>query len=197
MSTMPHFVNYGPHEVSTKTSMGKHLWEMERKPDYDPRNHVYPRMLYKAYKGEDGVVRCMDTDPKPYLYPNQEMYRMACERVTAFNLSCQKTIGLVPENGPTELRAAEEEGWRTTPQAAMEFVFSLEKAITTAAAERAYQDRNMSEKARVEIAAAEAETPDQVPEVKAKPAVKKLDGRSKAAKAAKAAKAETGPSEAA
>ena len=187
MSTMPHFVPYGPHEVSTKTAMGKHLYEMERKPDYNPRNHPFPKMLYKAYKGEDGVVRCMDSDPKPYLYANQEMYRMACEKVNAFNLSCQKTIGLNPDNGPAELRAAEEEGWRQTPQAAMEFVFSLEKAITQAAAERAYQDRNMSEKARVEIATAEAETPDQVPEVKEKPAVKRVHWKT-AQKAAKAAK---------
>jgi hypothetical protein len=188
MSSMPHFVPYGNVEVSTKTEIGKHLWANERKPDYDPRNHPYPKMMYKAFKGEDGVVRCMDSEPKPFLYPNQEMYRMACERVSNFNLTCQRTVGLVPDNGPAEQRAAEEEGWRSTPREAMDFVFSLENAITKAASERAYQDRNMSEKARAEVAAAEAETSDQVPEVKEKPAVKKVHWKT-AQKAQKAAEA--------
>lgn len=184
MSSMPPFVQYGPHTVSTTTEIGKHLWEHERKPNYDPRNHQFPKMLYKAYKGEDGRVRCMDTDPKPFLYPNQEMFRMALEAVHNFNESCQLTV-----SSPEEQKAKEEEGWRESPKAAMDFVFSLERAITQAAAERNHEDRNMSEKARAEIAAAEADTPEQVPEIKEKPLVKKIDGRSKEAKAAKASQA--------
>lgn len=180
---MPAVVPYGPHEVSTKTEMGRHLWSMERKPGYDPKapENQYPKMLYKAFKGEDGVVRCMDSMPKSWLYPNQEMYRMALEAAEHFNTSCQRTVG-----SPEEHRAAEEEGWRTSPRDAMDFVFSLQKAITVAATERAYADRNLSEKARAEVAAAEAETTEQLPEIKAKPTVK-IDGRSKEAKALKAA----------
>jgi hypothetical protein len=180
---MPAVVPYGPHEVSTKTEMGKHLWSMERKPNYNPEapENIYPRMMYRAYKGEDGVVKCMDTMPRSYLYPNQEMYRMAVEAVEQFNTSCQRTVV-----SPEEQKAAEEEGWRTSPNAAKDFVFSLERAITVAATERAHADRNLSEKARAEVAAAEAETPFQVPEIKEKPTVK-IDGRSKEAKALKAA----------
>lgn len=188
-NSMPSEVMYGSIPVSTRTEVGKHIWSHERKPGYDPAQNPYPRMLYRAYKGEDGVVRCMEEEPKPWLYANQEMYRMACERVAQFNLSCQKTVGVNPDDGPGEERAAAEEGWRTTPQAAMEAVFALQKAIATAASERAYQDKNMSEKARAEVAAAEADTPDQVPELKEKPKVKKVHWKTaqKAAKAAQAA----------
>lgn len=180
---MPATVPYGPHEVSTKTAMGKHLFEMERIPGYNPKaiENQYPRMLYKAYKGEDGVVKCMDSFPRPYLYPNQEMYRMAVEAVEHFNTSCQRTV-----QSPQEQRQAEEEGWRDTPIGARDFVMSLERAITQAATHRAYEDRNISEKARAEVAAAEAETPDQLGEIPEKPTVK-IDGRSREAKAAKAA----------
>jgi hypothetical protein len=182
---MPAVVPYGPHEVSTKTEIGKHLWSMERKADYNPqsRQNMYPRMLYKAYEVE-GVVKCMDTPPKPYLYANQEMYRMACENVDHFNISCQKTVGLIPDNGPSEQATAEEDGWRTTPEAAKAVIFALKRAITHAAMERAAADKNMSEKARVEIAAAEAETPDQIGEIREKPAVKKVHWKT-AQKAAK------------
>jgi hypothetical protein len=187
MAGMPAVVPYGPHEVSTKTEMGKHLWSMERKPNYNPEapENIYPRMLYKAYE-VDGTIKCMDTVPRSYLYPNQEMYRMAVEAVEQFNTSCQRTVGLIPEQGQAEQLEAEAEGWRTSPQAAKQVLEDLHKAVTKAAMERAYQDKNMSEKARVEIAAAEAETPDQLGEIKEKPKVK-LDGRSKEAKALKAA----------
>ena len=187
-NSMPSEVMYGSIPVSTRTEIGKHIWSHERKADYRPENNPYPRMMYRAYKGEDGVVRCMDAEPKPWLYANQEMYRMACEQVAQFNLSCQKTVGVIPENGPAEERAAQEEGWRTTPQAAMESVFALQRAITTAAAERSYRDRNISEKARAEVAAAEAETPDQLPEIKQKPIKKHWKTLQKEAKEAQSGK---------
>lgn len=172
-NSMPSEVMYGSIPVSTKTEIGKHLWQHERKPGWSPANNPYPRMLYRAYEGEDGVIRCMDAEPKPYLYPNQEMYRMACERVAQFNLSCQKTVGIIPEQGPAEEAAAFEEGWRRTPKEAWDRAKQLHDMVATAAAERAYQDRNLSEKARAEIAAAEAETPHQLGEIAEKPLVKK------------------------
>lgn len=179
MASMPHFVPWGPHEVSTKTDFGKELFKHERRPDYNPKANQFPMMLYRAHE-VDGKVMCMDVYPKSFRYSNMEMYRMACEAVDNFNLSCQITV-----NSDTEYNQKRAEGWRDDPKEAYDYAMKLHDDIVRAAAERNYQDRNMSEKARGEIAAAEAATPRVLPEIPEQRTVK-LDGRSKEARALKA-----------
>ncbi len=57
----------------------------------------------------------------------------------------------------TEARHLESQGYRMGQTAAIAYVEGLEQAVAVAAAERNYQDRNASDKAKAEIAAAEAE----------------------------------------
>jgi hypothetical protein len=64
-----------------------------------------------------------------------------------------------------EETASLERGWRRTAQEAKERFEGKEKHISDAAAHRAFEDRNMSEKARAEVAAVEAETVEHVAEV--------------------------------
>ena len=86
------------------------------------------------------------------------------ERAERFTTQCQLTIG-----GPEEMERARRDGWRETPQEALKFAHGLDDDIAKAAAHRAYEDRNMSEKAKTEIQAAEDGTSEQVAEVVATP----------------------------
>lgn len=174
-------VPFGPHLISATTEVGKELIKFERKADYNPKNHVYPRMLYRAYKGGDGVVRCMDGMPNPGLYPNGEAYRRACQSVEEFNISCQMTVGTEAEQSK-----AEAEGWRESPSEASEAIFAQERAIGEAAAWRANQDKNRSEKAQAEVAAAEASTPEVLADIPTRREVIKVDGRTKEGRALRA-----------
>jgi len=68
-----------------------------------------------------------------------------------------------------ELRRAKDEGWREGPSEAIEFQLSLQKAVSNAAAERNFEDRNMSEKAKAESAAAEADADGHLGEIPEQP----------------------------
>ena len=176
--SMPSEVMYGSIPVSTKTPLGKELWPHERKPDYNPDEHPYPKMLYRAYEQEDGRIRFIEGHPKPFLFVNPEQYRQACEEIDNFNLTCQLTVGKDgPENleaSRAEQRRAEADGWRENPDKAKERIRDLHRDIVKAATETAYRNRNMSPGANAEWAAAEAETPHVIAELPEKPTVKKM-----------------------
>lgn len=165
--SMPSSVMFGSIEVPTKTEIGKELWSHERKPDYDPAKNVYPRMMYKAYKGEDGRVRCMDSEPQSYEHATQEMYRMALAKWEVFTKSCQLTV--LDEQG--EL-SAKSNGWRNTPKEASDAVFAWEKEMAHVATETAHANRNMSPAAKAEFQEAEDATPHILPEMPEKRTVK-------------------------
>jgi hypothetical protein len=128
-------------------------------------------MVYKAYKGTDGVIRCMESEPSQFGYADMSMYQRAMDRVRAFNESCTKIV-----QNPEEMKRAHAEGWRETAKDAEAAQMAWEHDMQRAAAERAYEDRNMSEKARAEIATAEAQTLDPLVEV---PVKRRSPGRPK------------------
>ena len=57
----------------------------------------------------------------------------------------------------------ESQGYRMGRKAAQDYVIELEQMVAVAAAERNYQDRNMSEKAKAEAEAVELQTIQHVP----------------------------------
>ena len=67
-------------------------------------------------------------------------------------------------------------GYRKGQVAAIEYVKSLEQMVAVAAAERAYQDRNMSEKAKAEVEKVEASTIQHVAVIPETP-IKRKRGR--------------------
>jgi len=132
-----------PVIITAESPLGIELAKWEQ-PGYDPRQHPYPKMLYKAKKRQGAL--CVGD-------PYDE----------AFSASCQHTV-----KSEAEKRKANDEGWRDSPTEALQHAEALEKAISDAAAHRAFEDRNMSEPAKAEAAAADAETADHVAEVPAK-----------------------------
>lgn len=141
--------------ISPDSELGKELAKWNKPHDIrDPHNH-FPRMLYMAQTRPDGVSSVCET--------NDDVFAGKPGAAEAFNGRCQRIV-----QSEQEERIAEEQGWRHSPAEAMERHESKEKSIADAAAHRAYEDRNMSDAAKVEIAAAEAETAGHVPEVKQK-----------------------------
>jgi hypothetical protein len=111
----------------------------------------------------------MDTDPHQSMFLTQDQYRQASEKVALFNRSCQKIC-----QDETEHKQALSEGWRDSPKEAEDAQWGYEKDIAKAAAHRAYEDRNLSEKAKAEVRAAEDATPNILGEIPAAPTVKKV-----------------------
>jgi len=117
------------------------------RPDH---REEFPRMVYKASKRVGGPFICVD--------PTDE----------AFSGRNQLIVG-----NEAELDRAVNQGWRFTPQEAVDHATSLEDAVSIAAAERIQRDRKMGEKAREEAEAADAATADHLPEIPEQPKAKR------------------------
>lgn len=114
----------------------------------------YPAMLYKARKYNDqGAWKTHVPEPQREAFPTDQDWRRAQELAERFTASCQRIV-----NSKEEAEAAYRDGWRPHPKEAVDFMNGLDDDIAKAAAYRAYEDRNMSEKAKAEIAQAEAES---------------------------------------
>ena len=124
----------------------------------------YPRMLYKAQlnpisnRMEVNLTRdVMSADRKDVLLSAEN-----------FNNSCQMTV-----NSDAEVEKYARDGWRKSQAEAMQFVRDLEAFVAEAAANRNYTDRNASDAAKREIAAAEASTHKNLAEIPEAPRLKR------------------------
>lgn len=112
----------------------------------------YPAMLFKAQRipGNGKWATSMQTPPF-FGFRDENEWTRASEQANYFKTQCQMVV-----KSDAERARAHEDGWRDTPQEAVEYANELDKLIGNEAAERAYRDRNMSEKAQAEVAQAEA-----------------------------------------
>ena len=148
------------------------------KPGRPDVYQAYPKMLYMARQTPSGKWQTHLEAPAQFGFHDMNEWDRACQAAAKFTESCQRTV-----QDESEHKRAREEGWRDHPTEAMEFRNALESAVGKAAAERNWQDRRMSEKAKAESTAAEAEHFGHLGEIPAKP----VDRMAKA-RAAKAAK---------
>lgn len=110
----------------------------------------FPKMLYKAFR-RNGSLVCNATPPDPSLFNSPGEYARAEAEASRFTRECQMIV-----NSPEELSRAMESGWRESPADAVAHVKSVDRETSTAAAHREYEDRNLSEAAKREIATARA-----------------------------------------
>lgn len=116
----------------------------------------FPQMLYKAQ--EDPMDHRFKVSlAKDYVSLDKTLILLSAE---SFNATCQRTV-----NDEREYRQAYAEGWRETQAGAMELHEGREQEKAVEAAVRAHQDRNMSEKAKAEIADVESHTKEHVLDV--------------------------------
>jgi hypothetical protein len=102
----------------------------------------YPRMLYRARRRDDGQLMVID--------PTNEQWSRGSYAIAHNEHELEKLMG---------------QGWRKTQQEALEYAHGLEEDISDAAAHRAYEDRNMSDKAKVESVQVEEASGLHVPEI--------------------------------
>lgn len=129
----------------------------------------FPLMLYKAFRDDNGQVKCMEPPPLIHDYLSMPEFMRAEARANAFTQKCQHTV-----RSEDEYQRARANGWRDTSSDAIAHFEALQREIADAAAEEQFRLRKMSGKARAEHAAADAATSDHVVEV---PIPRKKPGR--------------------
>jgi hypothetical protein len=131
----------------------------------------YPRMLYCArqippgFPGAGKWAISMDP-PQNFGFRTPEDWERARQAAMRFTESCQCVVNDEREHGR---KRESGEGWCDSMPDAMEWRKKLEDQIGVAAAERNYTDRRMSDKAKEESAAAEAEHFGHLPVIPEKP----------------------------
>lgn len=120
----------------------------------------YPKMLYRAQRLPNGQIRCVAAPPNPLHFNDPKDYEREFERTEAFNKACQRIVG-----DESEHLIAQGQGWCEDIPAAMAQAEREAAAISTAAAEAAYQAARMSERALAEFAAADAASEHHVVDV--------------------------------
>ena len=120
----------------------------------------YPKMLYKAER-RNGKIACMEAPPDRYNFADDRSFMRAEEAARVFTERCQLIV-----NNETEYARAMESGYRETPQDAIEHANAREDAFSKEVAHRNHDDRNLSERAKAEITAAELEAGQPVAEVR-------------------------------
>ena len=152
------------------SNYAKHMQQFEQFPGKygnNPGNpytyRPFPKMLYRAEE-YNGAVRCMAAPPDSYEFKDDREYDRARQSAEKFTARCQRIV-----QDEREMQKAMEDNWRESPDEAVKALEARRRAHSDAEAERAYADRNMSEAAKREIAAAAAETDGHLAEVKEAP----------------------------
>jgi hypothetical protein len=157
--------------INPGSELGKELTKWEQFPRHTVDGEIippgnpytyrpFPKMLYKAVKGDDGRIRCLDTLAPISLFPTMDAYQRESLRVDAFNASCMMQVG-----STDEMERAKRQGWvEGGPDKAIAALKALEDDISTAAAEANAKALGMTAKAKRERAAREAATDEHIPE---------------------------------
>ena len=134
--------------ITPESELGKEMAKWNVKRPFAP----FPRMLYRARRRPDGVVSVGES--------SDAVFGGNPGSAESWTNGCQLTV-----NDDVELSRAAEQGWRATPAEALAHFESRERGKAEVAALRNFEDRNMSDAAKAEIAAAEAASPEHVAEV--------------------------------
>ncbi len=107
----------------------------------------FPKMVYRAEVWQGKPV-CMAAPPEPMTFPNPQDFHRSEEAANRFTERCQLIV-----KDESEYQAAMENGYRESPEEAVEYLQGRMRKQADGAAERNYEDRNMSERAKAEAAA--------------------------------------------
>ena len=123
----------------------------------------YPRMLYRALKKPNGQVICMEPEPSPFGWQNEQDYARACLHAEGLTKSCQHIV-----HSEQEEREAIASGWSLSAKEALARFEAHEQEIARVAAEVNFAARRMSDTAQREHATATNATHEHVTDVQPK-----------------------------
>ena len=148
-------------DTDSEEAKERRKWEQHPSPYGPPGNpyrfRAFPAMLYRARQippGMPGAGKWATGLERPsrHWFPSPEAWDRACQEIDSFARSTQITV-----NDEAEYKRARAEGWCDSAPEAEQAALAAQQELSTLAAHRAYEDRNMSEGAKAEAAAAEAE----------------------------------------
>lgn len=145
-----------PMVITPESELGKELAKWEKPYHFEP----FPKMLYKAFRRPDGVISVGES--------NDAIFGGHPGAAEAWSKRCYQEVG-----DEYELTREMEKGWRESPDEALAYLKAKDEALSTSAAHRAHEDRNMGDLAKAEAAQAEAATAEHVAEVPEKPRQRK------------------------
>lgn len=131
------------HELAKHEQLPRDVIAVDQLGNSVPPGNPYvfrrwPAMLYKAFKKDGGAVMCCD-NPMAY---REEADQLAAEQ---FSRRCQLLV-----HNESQYDRAKADGWRDTPQEAIDEFELQQQRIGDATAERHFRDERMSTKAQEE-----------------------------------------------
>lgn len=120
----------------------------------------YPRMLYIAKRLPNGKPGVMMDPPSSIGWTDAGAYTKAVLDAESFTASCQRIV-----NDRYEHDKATKQGWRPSPQEALDAFEAEQQDVARAAAETAFAAQRMSDTARRELAEADEGTSEHVTDV--------------------------------
>lgn len=169
-----------PMIIQPESELGKELAKWEKPYVYRP----FPKMVYRAQK-VNGKAYCVMPAPSQFGWRDAAEYQQAILHAEAVTMQNQLTV-----QNEDELKRARDNGWRETPQAALDHLEAVEQDIAKAAAEANFGVRRMGEGAQREHKAATDSTHEHVVDVKPK---RKYSRKSKAVPVAVTGSGEVAP----
>lgn len=159
--------------------------------EYGKPGAEYPKMLYRAQQIPPGLPGAgkwaTSVQTPPYFgFRDEKEWDRACQMAERFGQGSQTIV-----HGAEEHERAKNDGWCDTPTLAEAAANKFNTAISDAAANRAWNDRNMSPEAKAEVARVESEHFGHLPEIPRTPVKKHVKRGGRRAKAPK--QAETVP----
>lgn len=106
----------------------------------------FPKMLYRA-ELFNGKIACMAAPPQSQDFVDPREMERAEEKARRFTEQCQLTV-----NDEEEMQRAMESGWRHSAKDACTYLEAREDEKGQVTVHREYEDRNMGEGAKREIA---------------------------------------------
>lgn len=121
--------------------------------DYGKAGAAFPKMIYKARRlPGSGKWACFAPQPAYIGFRDEQDWNRACMDAERFQQDCTRTV-----HNEREWEKAKDDGWRDGPDLAVQYQLDLEAEVAEVAAERNWQDRDMTERAKSESGKAESE----------------------------------------
>lgn len=193
-----------PYQQVTHTEHDKEMarWEMDErdvprglKPgnpyrlgnEHGKAGALYPRMIYKAARVPPGLpgqgkFACSVAEPRRFGYRDDDEWNAAKQEAQRFTEDCYKVI----EDEDAFLKH-KGQGWCATPNEAVDLAEKERVKTGNTRAERNWEERNLSDAARAEVDAHDAEHFGHQVDMPEKPIVRRIaKGKGKAGKSASA-----------
>lgn len=139
-------------------------FKVHKQPGNPYQYREYPAMVFRARKDRSGKFAVGAEIPPEWTFATRDLYDRAKEQAHQFAAGNQRVV-----KSDAERAAAHREGWRDSPEEALELAQAERTEVSNETAQRHHEERSMSEAARAEAAQFDAENPGHQPVIPEQP----------------------------